>query len=47
MEKKSIDIDEILDKLIEGKTSSKSKSSILSEAEIKAICIKSRDIFLS
>ncbi|EGR33131.1 protein phosphatase catalytic gamma isoform, putative [Ichthyophthirius multifiliis] len=47
MQKQSIDIDDIIDKLIETKQSSKARSSALSEAEIKALCLKSREIFLS
>jgi serine/threonine-protein phosphatase PP1 catalytic subunit len=43
----SMDIDEIIEKLIEAKASSKTRSSALSEAEIKALCLKSREIFLS
>ncbi|EGR30763.1 protein phosphatase catalytic gamma isoform, putative [Ichthyophthirius multifiliis] len=47
MQKQSIDIDDIIEKLIESKPSSKIRSSALSEAEIKALCLKSREIFLS
>ena len=49
MEKKTLnfDIDDILEKLIEGKQSTKVRTTILTEQEIKAICLKSKDIFLS
>ncbi|EAS06524.2 serine/threonine-protein phosphatase PP1 (macronuclear) [Tetrahymena thermophila SB210] len=41
-----IDIDDILSKLIDPKQSRAAKSQVLAESEIRAVCMKSREIFL-
>jgi len=46
MDKQIIDIDDILQKLIDPKQGKGSKNQVLAENEIRAICMKSREIFL-
>lgn len=47
MDKSDLDVDKIIEKLLESKGARQGKPVNLSEAEIRGLCIKSRDIFLS
>lgn len=46
MDKQVIDIDDIVQKLIDPKQGKATKNQVLAENEIRAVCLKSREIFL-